>query len=217
MRVALLSALLTVLATGCTGLDAREPLPPSQRGAAPRSLTVANAYTPTDAEHYNSPGRFSPRIDAGAVGSQATAIFKERDPSSSATTLDAQITRADLKYEGQTGIFPAKVFFTIFFFPFDVPNYFIASDKFACVLQAKWRLLDNGQIVAEGTAEGRQSGHFGDFSRGWYFVGYLRMPSPLKPDEWQQIADMLVPGAQESLAESLVSSVERALADKKTR
>ncbi len=220
MRTLVLTAVLALLA-GCSGIDAREPLPPSSGASYPGAIAVSvtATYAASDPAAFNTPGRFSPPIDAPAVSKHAVGVLEERKLSahgdSPSATLDVSVSRADVKYEGQTGIFPMKIFLTVFFFPIDFPNYFISSDKFALKLQAKWRLTEKGQVLGEGTAEGKQTGRFGDLSRGWYFVGYLRMPSPLNGEEFQSIADALLPGAQESLAESLVLEVEKALAEKK--
>ncbi|MEZ0229710.1 MAG: hypothetical protein ACAI25_13865 [Planctomycetota bacterium] len=220
MRLLALASLLALVA-GCSGIDAREPLPPTSGATYDGSIAVSvtATYAPTDPTAFNTPGRYSPAIDAPSVTKHATSVLEERKVSghsdARAATLDVSVSRADIKYDGQTGVFAFKVFFTVFFFPVDFPNYFISSDKFSLRLQAKWKLTEKNQTVAEGIAEGKQSGKFGDFSRGWYFVGYLRMPSPLNGEEFQSIADTLLPGAQESLAEQLVLEVERALAEKK--
>lgn len=222
MRTLALTGLLSLVFAGCTSIDARDPLPP-RIGASELAVTahVQSAYTPTEPGVSNSPGRYSPALDIPAIEGRVNALLRERATgASSATplaTLEASVTRADIKYEGQTGIFALKLFFTIFFFPVDFPNYFIASDRFALVLQSKWKLTEKGQIIAEGTAEGKQRGRFGDLSRGWYFVGYLRMPSPLNAEEFQEMSDALRPGAQDALAESLVLEVEKALVERKTR
>jgi hypothetical protein len=206
----LLWLLVFALTAGCHSLDARDPLAPSHapRDPVTLSLKLERAYEPG-----LHAGRFSPAIDVGAVSTRALDLLVERKSAyaGSGLLLEASLIQGSIKYEGQTGIFPVKVFLTIFFFPIDFPNYFISSDKFALALVARWRLIDKGQVVAEGTAEGRQSGTFGDFSRGWYFVGYLRMPSPLNADEWEEIATELRPGAQEALAGALAVECERAL------
>jgi hypothetical protein len=209
-----LALLVFALTAGCHSLDARDPLPPSRalRTPATLSLKLDRAYEPG-----LHSGRFSPAIDMDAVSTRALDLLVERKTAvpGSGLTLEATVVQGSIKYDGQTGVFPLKVFFTIFFFPIDFPNYFISSDKFALTLVARWRLLDQGQVVAEGTAEGRQSGTFGDFSRGWYFVGYLRMPNPLNADEWGEIATELRPGAQEALAGALAVECEQALAARK--
>ena len=210
----LLWLLAFALTAGCHSLDARDPLPPSHalRVPAQLSLKLDRAYEPG-----LHAGRFSPAIDVGAVSTRTLDLLVERKTAvpGNGLTLEATVIQGSIKYDGQTGIFPLKVCLTIFFFPIDFPNYFISSDKFALTLVARWRLLERGQVLAEGTAEGRQSGTFGDFSRGWYFVGYLRMPSPLKPDEWEEIASELRPGAEEGLAGALAVECEQALAARK--
>jgi hypothetical protein len=223
MKRFFLGALVLLLA-GCGGVDPREPMPGNSglRSTRPVRIAVTDDHQPTDPTRL-PPGRFSPAIDAASVARRANDLLRERgtvaDVSSAAEalTLDSAIAHAQVRYEGQTGIFGVKVGITIFFFPLDVPNYFIDSDRFVLTLRAKWRLLDRGQVVAEGDAVGKEAGVFGDFSRGWYLFGYLRMPSPLKADEWQEIADTLVPGAQDALAESLVLETEKALAARQGR
>ena len=222
MRPFVLSVVL-FLVSGCSGLEARDPLPPR---AGPKvrnaAIQVSATVTPSDPNAFNTPGRFSALVDAAKVQERARAVLAERDPEDedvsslpARPTVEVEIARADAKYEGQTGLFVPKVIITVLFFPFDVPNYFISSDRFSLTLQAKWKLVQKGQQIAEGTAEGKQVGRFGDFSRGWYLFGYLRMPAPLKGSEWQEIADALLPGAQDALAESLVLEVEKALAAQK--
>lgn len=219
MRNLVVLLALLVLGSGCHTIEAREPIQPSPgaRASGPIGVSVRRDYEPSTAEKPPS-GRYSPAVDAVAIRERASALLKDRGTAGGAgpaLTLEAEIVQANVKYEAQTGVFPLKIFFTIFFFPFDVPNYFIDSDRFALTLNARWRLLEKGQLIAEGTAQGKQSGIFGDLSRGWYFVGYLRMPSPLKIDEWQEIAQELVPGAQDALADSLVMESEKALLARK--
>jgi hypothetical protein len=223
MRTVLLIAF--VLVSGCSGLEEREPMPvpggllsPRPRPAYSPTLDVrASAkYEVTDPAHL-SPARYSPAVTVAAVASHASELFNGRSGPHNDSHLDLEtdVIQANLHYEGQRGVWGLKLFFTIFFFPIDFPNYFIASDRFALTLTARWRLIEKEQVVAEGTCQGKQIGYFGDFSRGWYFVGYLRMPSPLNAGEWQEIADQLIPGAQDALAEALVLDVEKALASPK--
>lgn len=140
-----------------------------------------------------------------------TGVARE---SGAAHLLSITIDDATIKYEGQTKLLVPKIIITVSFFPFDVPNYFMASDKFALTIRAKWKLIDTtgGQVVASGTALGRQASLEGDMSRGWYFVGYLRVPGCLDAGSWKDIADVVVPGAEQAIAEAVVIDVEKALA-----
>jgi len=223
MRIVLFLAFLLI--SGCSGLEEREPPPQPTSDLARIGLAVRAraAYEVTEPTKLPS-ARYSPKVDVAAVGSLTRDLFDGRKHLwnsihpillTRSLNLDADVIQANVRYEGQRGIWGLKLFFTIFFFPIDFPNYFIASDRFALTLTARWRLIEKEQVVAEGTCQGKQIGYFGDLSRGWYFVGYLRMPSPLNAGEWQEIADQLIPGAQDALAEALVLDVEKALASPK--
>jgi hypothetical protein len=219
VKIAALLCSLVVLA-GCAGVDERPALETFSGGAGAviAMPAIKVAYAPTDPEKIQAT-RYSPVLDPAHVRARTSVVLRERGatvhegPSPDGThVLDVSLSDAQIVYEGQAGIMPLKIVFTVFFFPLDVPNYFISSDRFALVAKAKWKLKDaNGKLLAEGTSQGRESGTFGDTSRGWYFVGYLRVPQCFDAESWDDVAQRLVPGGEDALGEALALDVQRAL------
>jgi hypothetical protein len=214
------------------------PAPPA--GIAAKKLAlgqVAVAYQPTDPKKI-WPGRYSPEVNAQAIQARIHELLEQRKDATVADflspwkwgtsssdaaqiqgldqTLIVSIEDATIRFERESWL-PFKIVMTVFFFPIDFPNYFLATDHFALTVRAKWQLLDtaSGQVIASGTSTGRQASVEGDFSRGWYFVGYLRVPGCLDADSWRDIADAEIPGAQDAIAEAVVQDVEKALAARK--
>jgi len=229
MRGRLAACLVVVALTGCSGLEPREALPLPPRGHTGGEIAIAScslAYTPNDAAH-PSFLHHHPRLDAVRLGAFTGTTLQGRGcvavaPAGSreARKLEVTVDEASVSYVGQrTGLFVCKigiaVFVNVMIFPFcpDFPNFFIASDRFELVARARWRILDgsSGQEVARGIAQGRQSGVFGDFSRGWYYYSLVRVPSCLDEDSWEEIARVLAPGAEEALAGEIAVQVEKAL------
>jgi hypothetical protein len=226
--------LLVVLAGCGGGLEPRDESPlPGQKNeilgcASPGGVRLAYDPTPPGQAHH----QIHPALDTEVIRSHLTRILGERSAgpvsnsgldhfnsgamhivNGSRYGLEVALDGASIQYVGQTGIFPVKIGVVVLLFPFDVPNYFIASDRYALVARAHWRLVDagSGRTFAEGDTEAKQTGVFGDLSRGWYFLGFLRTPGCLDPDSWEEIAEVLRPGAEEALATAVVIAAENAL------
>lgn len=168
-------------------------------------LVLRNAAATLPPSKDDPLGRFP--VDVAVVASGTT-------PEPGATVLKVSLESASVRYEGQTGIVPLKVAFVVMFFPLDFPNYFISSDRYTLVTRGRWKLQDtaSGRTVAEGDAEGRETGVFGDLSRGWHFIGFVRSPGCLDPEDWERIADVLRPGAEEAFATAVAVAVEKSCA-----
>jgi hypothetical protein len=213
----LLVAALAVSLSGCGGIDPRPDAPPPRSSELLGTTTLGQVkitYEPTPAGKAHFMCR--PALDPVAIQDHAARFLAERSPPSrqqaqeARNVLEVSIDDATIHYDGQTGVFAVKVAVLVCLFPFDVPNYFISSDRYTLVAQAHWRLVEplSGHALAEGDVAGRQSGRFGDLSRGWYFLGFLRVPDCLDDDGWREIADALRPGAQEAVAEAVVLAAE---------
>jgi hypothetical protein len=216
--LASLALAVTTIIGGCGGLEPREPV---EKWFAPESVAVVTSV----ALDYDvtakgaARGSIHPALDAGAISERLAALRRSASSSPyslpsdapASETLEVTIDSAAVRYQSQSGIFPLKVVFVVCFFPLDFPNYFISSDRYALTVHAHWRLRDaKGTVLKEGGAEAKQVGVFGDFTRGWYFLGFVRQPGCLNAESWEEIAEALRPGAEQAIAEQVVLAVASA-------
>ena len=216
------------VAQGCGGLEPRQDPPPPAGRVSDRPVSVletTRTYEPTAPG--KARGSLRPALDGAAISDHVARLLRARasapevavvassaQAAAGSPILQVALESAVVRYEGQSGTFALKVAFIVCFFPLDVPNYFIASDRYTLVARGTWKLVDpeTAHTIAEGEAEGRETGIFGDMSRGWHFIGFVRSPGCLDPEDWDKIATVLRPGAEEAFATSVVVNVERAVA-----
>lgn len=154
---------------------------------------------------------FSERLErAGKVARQSGAKWL--------AVIDVQDSTA--RYVGQTPtfLFVVKVLILVGSLPFpDIPNYVLSTDQFEVTYRAKVTLLDagSGAQVGEKLVAGNGKGVFGDFSRGWYYYGFVRVPGCLDQESWDDILKELRPPAQEGLARECAKAIEELALEKK--
>lgn len=135
--------------------------------------------------------------------------------------LTGVLERAEVALIERTGLYPVQwgvlVVSSVLLFPgFDPINWFLPGEVYGIRARLRVRLLDleTGEVVGQGAAERVVSDSFADFGlgsvggRGWFLVGFMRVPGCLDEEDWASISAQLEETARQDLVHALVLAAE---------
>lgn len=225
---------LAVWGVGCATVP--EPLlgpPPPGPPAKALKVSLVADYAPTDLsaapEAFRPP--FRPRLDPGPLEQRIAETLRERggfervEVGSNAKAelrLELVLEDARVVLEGRNWVHPLKIVnlivSSVLLFPtVDPLNWVLPGEDYALQARVRWELRDYRDVLyGKGLLKPAFSDSFAGFGLGgiagrpWFYLGFIRVPECLDPEDWAVISSQLEVHAQTVIAESAVLAAEGA-------
>ena len=232
---AALPVLLVLLGGGCASTQPAAKLTPRRSGPAlPYRLLVAMPEQAYDSAALNrDPSQqYSVNRDPASLqralleGLRSESVFEEvdllaieekgLDPMEVAAgqgadlVLHTRVKRRVASYVGKNGYYIANLF--VWFMAW-IPSWWVVDETYALEIEveAELRSVHSGRSVFSRTPRARVERDLDDFERGWQFLGIVRVPGSLGPENWRSVDRTLAPETEADLAGAIGTQIRQHL------